>query len=696
MSSLQETAHFLDYWRVIRSRKETVITVFLLTVLAGIGVTYLQPKVYKSSALIQIKKETSSVQVFEQDVAGRFYDPWWIKTQFEIIQSAPVIEEVIRRCNLNEKMGRAYGYLEILGDQSGEETLRRLSRSLKVKQIRDTNLIEIEVYMSKPEESVTRDVAVVANTVAEVYRDQTMGKSREEKDLALKAVKEVLIQQKADVEEWEGKVGAIKEKYKITGLPKEGALSGNAMQMWSEMRLVAKVEFETKKTRMEKIGNLSDGELLSALSYLTKDEALVVLLQEKRKVEIQLSQLLQQLGDKHPDVQRLQQGISETDAKIQDVVAGLKTGIREEFEIARNKYETIELEMQGLKAQEVRLEGGQYLELERATDELNRARALRDFLEQKYVQQNIELTKIPRGLVDIKSPARPPDIKNFVSPNLALNIILSMLVGLFSGVALAYFLEYMDTSIKTIEDIEQTMKCPVLGTVPQRVRLLFDKKADPAHAESYRVLRTNMKFSKKFNGGKSLCVTSGSVGEGKSLTLFNLAYVSAQMGDRVLIVDADMHRPRQHTLLSMPNATGLANVLVGECPLEEAISATPYANLDIMTSGKIAGQVHGLLSTAAMKDLVRTLRESYDMVFFDAPPAMGVSDASMVIREVDGVLMVIQHRKYPGAIAMRARDMVSNIGGNLIGIVLNNINLSKDYAAAHYFHQTQQYYQKKI
>ena len=194
--------------------------------------------------------------------------------------------------------------------------------------------------------------------------------------------------------------------------------------------------------------------------------------------------------------------------------------------------------------------------------------------------------------------------------------------------------------------------------------------------------------------GKAFCVTSGSVGEGKSLTLFNLAFVCAQLGDRVMLVDTDLHRPRQHKILGVSNSVGVANVLLGEATLDQAIVATQVTNLDILTSGKIGAGVHGLLDTKRMKELVRALKDSYDMVLFDAPPIIGVSDASLLVREVDGVMLVIQHRKYPASVSIRARSMIENLGANLVGVVLNNINISRDYSYYYYHHHYYSYPQQ--
>ena len=173
-------------------------------------------------------------------------------------------------------------------------------------------------------------------------------------------------------------------------------------------------------------------------------------------------------------------------------------------------------------------------------------------------------------------------------------------------------------------------------------------------------------------------MVSGGVGEGKSTTLFNLAYICAQLGDKVLIVDSDLRRPVQHTFLDMSNRYGLTNLLMRDVPLEEVIKPTSVEGLHIMPSGKLPRSALGLLDSQRIRELVKNLKARYDYVFFDAPPLMGVSDASILASEVDGVMLVVQYRKYPRAISERAKRIVQNVGGNILGVVLNNINIMRD------------------
>jgi capsular exopolysaccharide synthesis family protein len=234
----------------------------------------------------------------------------------------------------------------------------------------------------------------------------------------------------------------------------------------------------------------------------------------------------------------------------------------------------------------------------------------------------------------------------------------------------------------------------VLGVIPQNVGYLIAEGPDSPHAEAYRVLRTNILFSLKDPKLNTITVVSGGAGEGKSTTIFNLATVFAQNGSRVLVVDSDLRRPSIHKILKVSNSIGLTNYLLKQNPLEEVIQTSPLATLDFLPSGKLPSSSMGVLSSAQMKELIRDLKRRYDYVFFDSPPIMGVSDASILSSEVDAVLQVIQYRRYPQPMTIRAKQMIEKVGGNLLGIVLNNINMASDENYYYYSGYYYDYYSK--
>jgi capsular exopolysaccharide synthesis family protein len=279
-----------------------------------------------------------------------------------------------------------------------------------------------------------------------------------------------------------------------------------------------------------------------------------------------------------------------------------------------------------------------------------------------------------------------------VRPNKPLNIALGIIIGLVVGVGLAFFIEYLDTSVKTIDDVERALQAPVLGVIPQNVGLMTDEGIESPHAEAYRVLRTNLLFSRKDDKLNTVAVVSAGAGEGKSTTVFNLAAVFAQSGQRVVVVDSDLRRPTLHKMLNVTNSLGLTNFLLKQNTLEEVIQTTSIPTLDFLASGKLPSSSLGILSSAQMRDLIGELKQRYDFVFFDSPPIMGVSDASILASGVDMTLQVIQYRRYPQPMNIRAKQLIEKVGGNLVGIVLNNINMSQDESYYYYSGYYHDYY----
>ena len=332
-------------------------------------------------------------------------------------------------------------------------------------------------------------------------------------------------------------------------------------------------------------------------------------------------------------------------------------------------------------------EASKWREFYQLKRDLESEQRIRDALYLRALQEEIDV-QIPQSAIVLPIDKAQPALRP-VRPNIILNLSLGAVFGLVMGVGLAFFIEYLDTSVKTIDDVERALQAPVLGVIPQNVGLLIEEGPDSPHAEAYRVLRTNVLFSRKRPDANSLTVVSGGAGEGKSTTIFNLATVFAQQGQRVLVVDSDLRRPSLHKFLKTSNSIGLTNYLLKQNTVEEVIQTTKIPMLDFLPSGKLPSSSLGILNSQRMKEFIKDVKSRYDFVFFDSPPIMGVSDASILASEVDLAMLVVQYRKYPQAMTLRAKQMVEKVGGNLLGVVLNNINISQD---SYYYYYSGYYY----
>ena len=674
--------HFLDYWRVIRSRKEVILAVLLLVVVTGTAFTLTLPKKYMADARILVRDDTMDVDVFERQMP-QSYNPFFLRTQYEVIQSRQILYEVLNNLNLQQVWGEEKN--EDGTPISREQAYEILSDSVLVEQYRDTSLISIEVFREDPEEA-----ARIANEIAIVYRDQRLSMKRREVKRAIEALEAEMAKQEEKVQAAEVQLEQLRKDLGVNIISEGIRADKLRLQQMEADRIAARVDMLVRKARLEQLEALNGEELMNASSYMVNDEALQAIRAQLIDSEVSLKVMLENYGINHPEVKRLRAGVDELRVKLADALAGMKKGLRADYEVALEKYNALETELEMAKQRDIEAEGDKFLPFDRAERSVRLQRQILDALTARIAQEGIEV-EVPRTPVEIIDPAEPP--QRPVSPNLFLNIFLSVLLGLLAGVGLAYFIEYLDTSVKTVDDVESYLGLPVLGVIPQKVRPLVEEGPDSPHAEAYRVLKTNMQFANKGITGGAFAVVSGGVGEGKSTTLFNLAYVCAQLGEKVLVVDSDLRRPVQHSILGMSNRFGLTNVLMRDVPIEETIKTTSVPNLHFLPSGKLPRSSLGLLDSQRMRELVKNLKARYDYVFFDSPPIMGVTDASILASEVDGVLLVVQYRKYPRIISSRAKRMIENVGGNILGVILNNINILRDDYYYYYHSYYSHYYQ---
>lgn len=677
--------HFLDYWRVIRSRKEIVLAVILLIVLTGTAYTLLLPPVYMARTTISVEEDVLDVDVFERQIGGGMFDPYFLRTQYEIIQSRPILYQVIENLNLQQVWSEKYG-----GGDGGmirrEDARSILARSVNVKQFRDTSLIEIQVW--REGEDGAQEAARIANELANVYREQRLSAKRTEVRRAVDALEGELAKQQERVNQAEEDLEEIRETLGVSMVARGLRTDNVRLQRMEADRIAARVDMLTRKSRWEQLEALSGRELMNASAYIVNDPSLISLRRNLVDAEQQMAILSESLAENHPDIRRLRAGIADLETKLEEALEGLKAGVRSDYEVAKARYEALDGELTKIREEDIQMQRDRYLPFERAQRNLDVQQQILTALRSRVAQEGIKL-EIPKTPVEIVDPAEVPLTP--AKPNLLLNILVSIVLGVGAGITLAFFIEYLDTSVKTVDDVERYLELPVLGVIPQKIRSLYQEGAESPHAEAYRVLRTNLQFAARQEGATAYSVASGGVGEGKSTTLFNLAYVCAQLGDNVLIIDSDLRRPVQHQFLDLPNNVGLSGVLRGDMRLTEAIKPTEVPNLHFLPSGKLPRNAVGLLDSRRLRELIDTAKQTYDLIFFDSPPIVGVSDAAILASLMDGVLLVVQYRKYPRNISLRARRLLENVGSTVVGVVLNNINIMRD-DYYYYYHYSHGYY----
>jgi succinoglycan biosynthesis transport protein ExoP len=689
VSPPQETKlHFLDYWRIIRIRKTVILAVFLLVVITATLVTFILPESYSSTAKIRVDRDSPDISLTDRAMPNGIYDAYFIQTEFETIRSRVVLERVIDQMDLNNAWGKKMNNGQPL---KTEETMTILKGKLQLAPVRNTMFLEITVYSESP-----REAADLANAVAGAYKDYRLERWQRNSNEGLEALKAQLQTKQADIKVAQSNVNQLRLTLNVpdmivnadqpTVLP-----SAQEYQKLDAQRMEVEAQLVKESVIVEKVKNLSDEEKTQALPQLANDPLLQTMLQERLAATQREITLSKEFGAQHPDLIKVKSQLvrlnKDIDERVKGIVFTLQTrvdGLRAELEQRKGAVEAARSNdiYQARMAQP-------YFD---AKHELENLQGFARTMEMKIAASRIDASQPRNSMVDVMEKA-VPGMKP-VKPNKPVNIALGIIIGLVVGVGLAFFIEYLDTSVKTIDDVERSLQSPVLGVIPQNVGLLLEEGVDSPHAEAYRVLRTNLLFSRKDDKLNTIAVVSAGAGEGKSTTVFNLASVFAQSKHRVLVVDSDLRRPTLHKMMHVTNSLGLTNYLLKQNTLEEVIQTTSLPTLDFLASGKLPSSSLGILSSAQMRDLITELKRRYDFVFFDSPPIMGVSDASILASEVDMTMQVIQYRRYPQPMNIRAKQLIEKVGGNLVGIVLNNINMSQDESYYYYSGYYHDYYSR--
>jgi capsular exopolysaccharide synthesis family protein len=592
----------------------------------------------------------------------------FLATEFEVIRAQKTLIKAIEALDYEKRWG-----------MTREQALIELNNCVDAENIRGTDHIRIRVRHRDP--VFARDIAA---EVAKAYQGRRKELENERAEEGLKALDEALREQADKVEDKRKVLNVIARQRQL--IPRtsdsiygagqdsstKAAVAGVARQ--NEFRL--EQEIEKMESQMRVLETYNNDQLIEYTASLDVPDNLVSnlypqYLAEKRQLQ---SSTAAGLGPNHPAVQARTQVVEQMRADLEEGVHALRS-------VLRSNLETHKATLARLRAASDRTREEAISEAIDANDYVE-ARKDVENAEAMLVQMsvNLEGERITRKMEasPIIMHEEPVISGQAVSPNVGLNLAIGAVVGLIFGLSIAFLIEYFDTSVKTLEDVEKYLQVPVLAVIPQDVGLLHKQNGMSPDAEAYRILRTNIEFNRKNPEDNSITVVSGGAGEGKSTTLVNLAYICAQGGYTTLMIDGDLRRPRLHTFFDISNSVGLSNYLTTDLALEEVILQTPVENLYFMPSGVLPNDAAGILNSRRMAELLADVKQRFDLVLVDSPPILGVSDASVLASEVDLTMIVIQHRKLPRNMLVRVKQAVESVGGHVVGVVLNNVDISSD------------------
>jgi capsular exopolysaccharide synthesis family protein len=673
--------HFLDYWRVIRVRWVLIVLAFLLVLITAAIVTYFQPRLFQSSVFIEVRSTAENPRIFGTgDPNIPVHDPQLAPTVFQVIQRTGILYPVIDQLKLQDSWSR---------DRfrpTREQAYQILRGKLEVDEVRNTDLLQISVFDTNPKEA-----ADIANKIVAVYQDKRVEEEKDILNRAVSAMNEEVTKQQKKVDDAAAQVGHIRAEEHIIDLNPEGTEDTQApvnnivIKQEGEVN-EAEMQIATLSPKLEQIQKLQGQDLMRMLATLNiQDPTVQKVLPNYQDAVAQEALLLNSgLGPNHPKVRAVRATQDVYAKQLEEQVSSIRGALERNLKTAQMTRDQLKGRLDEINAKQLATKNlsANYT---RAKNAYIKEKLILDGVRTRAATQTMELA-MPRVGVSVKQVAEPSAIP--ARPRVGLNLVLGALVGLVLGIGLAFFIEYLDTSVKTMEDAESLLGVPVLAIIPKGIGLLYKEPGDSPDAEAYRILRTNIEFNRKNPQANTISLVSGGPGEGKSTTIANLAFISAQAGHSTLIVDADLRRPVQHRLFEIDNSKGLTNYLTTDAPLDEVIVPTKVENLSILPSGILPHDAVGTLNSKRMSEMIAELKSRYDVIFFDSPPILGVSDASILASEVDQTIIVVQHRRFPRAMLVRVKQAILGAGGTVLGVVLNNVDLKHD---QNYYYYTSYY-----
>jgi polysaccharide biosynthesis transport protein len=670
----------MDSWQVIRNRFGLIFLAFLLVFATAAIITYIMPRKYRGRVEMKIERMTNKVNVFgnrNDDMTAP--SDVVIKNEFEAITKPETLYPVVEKLDLQKRWTLP----------NRQAALGKLKGNLDTQSSVRSDFVVIEYYDQDPNTAVE-----IANAVAASYMTQRTEVESSQKRLALETIGQQIMEQEQLRDQARLKMQEAKKKAGIVGdwmSSGSNSLTPGAVVQTSEESMVvsreqallqADLELQNLTAEMEGLSKLNGDEMMARASGLKLDNANVMSMMAKyQEAQVMREGMTQQgMGNKHPQVQSLDSQVSKYKELILGEVKSHVAGLQNRLEAAKKRKESLQAYTDGAKKDLID-QGATYNDYKIAKDEVTYIEALLVKFKETY-------SETKAGLALVKSPAtiyaKAEAESRPAKPNIAINLALGGILGLMFGLGLAFVLEYMDTTVKSLDDVERFLGVPVLAVIPKDVGVLHRTSGFNPDAEAYRILRTNIEFNRGNPDANCITVTSGGAGEGKSTTLCNLAAVCAQGGYSVLLIDADLRRPSMHTLFEVSNATGLTNYLTTDVRLEEVVVRTPVENLYFMPSGMLPADSAGILNSQRMSELIADVKSRFDLVLIDSPPILGVSDASVLSNVADMTMLVVQHRKLPRHMLLRVKQTVENVGGKVLGVVLNNVDIRSDSQYAYY------------
>jgi polysaccharide biosynthesis transport protein len=714
-----------EYIRVLAKRKWVILaclgTIFAVVAIASLKMT----PIYEASGSIAINKPDSTLNFKDSATFSLdYYDPTELDTEVKILQSDLLALQVITELNLDHSSSSnapPSSSLDLTPDPMQVDSAHISSLvggfkgSLRVALAPNTRIIEVYYRSADPQTA-----ASVVNTLMQTYMESNVKSHFEMTMQASDWLEKQLVDLQMKVETSQEKLVRYQRDHEILGIDEKQNITTAKLDELNKELTAAESERMDKESfyRLVESGDpdaiaSSAGGLDAGAGSQSASALMETLRAKQADLRIQVADLNTQFGPSYPKLTQLNNQLKQIDSEIQAEMKKIASKVRGQYMTALQRENMLHdaLERQKQEANKLNESAIQFNLLKRDAEAY---RQLYDGLLQKMKEASVS-AGLKSNNFRIVDKARVPS--GPVEPNVPRNLGFALILGLMSGVGLAFLLEGLDNTVRTTEQARMISGLAALGMIPmgskssregpdgkrlvlassnEAVELITQVRPQSQMAESYRALRTSLLLSNLGAPPKVIMVTSALPQEGKSTTSINCAIVLAQKGVRVLLIDADLRRPSIHKTLGMAPRSGLSNVLTGSTTLQQAITRSPILpNLHILPAGTPPPNPAELLASSNMRDVLAQLREQYDHIVVDTPPTLSVTDAVVLSPRADAVVLVIRSAQTTKQALRRSRDVLVSVNAKVCGVLLNAVDLSSpDY---YYYYEYQgkyaRYYQ---
>ena len=710
-----------ELWNVIRRRKTTIITTALFIFIATLIVTLLMTPIYRASTTIQINPEDSA-KVLSYDVGtqeSRSNDKDFYQTQYELLKSQALAKHVIDTLNLDRKLEEdklakpffaetietaTKWVQEILQKNSSDNSIQPKKKlgerpielsfldNLTISPVKKSRIVKLHYDSEDPELA-----ADITNTLAEEFINMNLNRRVDAASYAENFLKEQLVQVKSRLQESEAELVQYAKKRKIITLSDE---NNNGQSLTSQtLSALNSALADAEKERINAESKYNQTKNSNETISIQDNPVIQTLKESKVKIQAEYQEKLGVYKPAYPLMIQLKGRIKELDNEINQEAKRSKQAasgiLKGDYLAAKQKEDALrkKLTLQKVAYMDFKDNSIQYNTLNR---EVETNRQLYNDLLQRMKEVGVA-GSVGTNNISIVDPATIPYMKH--KPNVKLNLALGLIFGLFSGIGLAFLIEFIDDTVKSPEEIERLVHSTILGQIPaikdnkdaeKQIAFLTANDPNSSMAEAIRSLRTNLLFSTQDGIPKSLHITSATPSEGKSSIIINLATTLCQAGKTVLLIDCDIRKPSVHKRLNIDNNEGLTSYLTSQIDAEAATSPTDIEGLFVISAGPSAPNPAELLSNNKMEELLNLAYEKFDTILLDSPPVMGLADSLILSNIASATIFVVAYGQAKKKSIQDAFSRLKQAQAHIIGTVFSK---AKHESGSHDHYDYYYYYQ---